>query len=174
MPWYNGNFPPSYKNQPVPLRKKAVEIANELLEHGTEEGIAIATGLKRARLFFKKQYSMPANKKYIDAYHDYDDFMIKKRQYARAVHMFHDQTADYNEIIDDLPVREMEARQKEFLQHERDFHEVMDSFERALHAYQQTVLKLKSLKEPVEISVGKKRYQLHIQKGEMHVKELPA
>ena len=55
MPWYNGDFPPSYKNQPVKLRKKAVEIANALLEEGVDEGIAIATGLKRAREFFKKR-----------------------------------------------------------------------------------------------------------------------
>jgi uncharacterized protein YdaT len=54
MPWYNGNFPPSYKNQPVMLRKKAVEIANSLLTEGMDEGIAIATALKRARLHFKR------------------------------------------------------------------------------------------------------------------------
>ena len=52
MPWYNGDFPPSYKNQPTDLRNKAVEIANELLLHGSTEGIAIATGLKRARQYF--------------------------------------------------------------------------------------------------------------------------
>jgi uncharacterized protein YdaT len=52
MPWYNGNFPPSYKNQPEKLRKKATEIANELILHGASEGVAIATGLKRAREFF--------------------------------------------------------------------------------------------------------------------------
>jgi uncharacterized protein YdaT len=52
MPWYNGNYPPSYKNQPVALRNKATEIANELLLHGADEGIAIATGLKRARAYF--------------------------------------------------------------------------------------------------------------------------
>lgn len=54
MPWYHGDYPPSYKNQPVKIRDKAVEIANALLEDGVEEGIAIATGLKRAREFFKK------------------------------------------------------------------------------------------------------------------------
>jgi uncharacterized protein YdaT len=53
MPWYNGDYPPSYKNQPVKLRDKAVEIANALLKDGVEEGIAIATGLKRARDFFR-------------------------------------------------------------------------------------------------------------------------
>lgn len=55
MPWYHGDFPPSYKNQPRPIREKAVEIANALLEDGAEEGIAIATGLKQARLFFKER-----------------------------------------------------------------------------------------------------------------------
>ena len=55
MPWYNGDYPPSYKNQPIKLRNKAVEIANELLLHGAEEGIAIATGLKKAREFFAKK-----------------------------------------------------------------------------------------------------------------------
>ena len=53
MPWYHGDYPPSYKNQPVELREKAVEIANALLEEGVEEGVAIATGLKRAREFFR-------------------------------------------------------------------------------------------------------------------------
>jgi uncharacterized protein YdaT len=55
MPWYNGDYPPSYKNQPLQLRQKAVEIANELLLNGAEEGIAIATGLKQARLHFAKE-----------------------------------------------------------------------------------------------------------------------
>ena len=55
MPWYNGDYPPSYKNQPVKLREKAVEIANALLKEGVEEGIAIATGLKRARELFRNE-----------------------------------------------------------------------------------------------------------------------
>ena len=52
MPWYNGDYPPSYKNQPVAIRDKATEIANELLLNGAPEGIAIATGLKKARELF--------------------------------------------------------------------------------------------------------------------------
>ncbi len=52
MPWHNGDFPPSYKNQPRKLREKATEIANALLDEGTGEGIAIATGLKKAKEFF--------------------------------------------------------------------------------------------------------------------------
>lgn len=53
MPWYNGDYPPSYKNQPEKIRDKAVEIANALLGEGFEEGAAIATGLKRARELFE-------------------------------------------------------------------------------------------------------------------------
>jgi uncharacterized protein YdaT len=63
MPWYNGDYPPSYKNQPELLREKAVEIANALLLDGTEEGIAIATGLKRAREYFKGNHTKGKNDK---------------------------------------------------------------------------------------------------------------
>lgn len=55
MPWYNGDYPPSYKNQPKKMRDKAVEIANALLADGVAEGVAIATGLKNAREFFKQK-----------------------------------------------------------------------------------------------------------------------
>ncbi|QEM04976.1 hypothetical protein DIU31_016180 [Mucilaginibacter rubeus] len=53
MPWYNGDYPPSYKNQPKYLRDKAVEIANEVLKTSGNEGEAIATGLKQARIHFE-------------------------------------------------------------------------------------------------------------------------
>ncbi|MXV14539.1 hypothetical protein [Hufsiella ginkgonis] len=49
MPWYQGDYPPSYKNLRPELRDRAVEIANAILEESHDEGIAIATGLKRAR-----------------------------------------------------------------------------------------------------------------------------
>ena len=55
MPWYNGDYPPSYKNQPKKLREKAVGIANEVLKSTGNEGEAIATGLKRAREYFAKE-----------------------------------------------------------------------------------------------------------------------
>lgn len=64
MPWYHGDYPPSYKNQPVQLREKAVEIANKLLESGAEEGVAIATGLKQARAYFKKAAAITTIKKH--------------------------------------------------------------------------------------------------------------
>ena len=55
MPWPKGEYPPSYKNLPVKLRNKAVEIANAILEESGDEGLAIATGLKRARDAQKKK-----------------------------------------------------------------------------------------------------------------------
>ncbi|MCF6406002.1 hypothetical protein L3C95_24085 [Chitinophaga filiformis] len=63
MPWYNGDYPPSYKNQPVKVRNKAVEIANALLAEGMPEGVAIAAGLKRAREAFtpKSRNQAPKN-----------------------------------------------------------------------------------------------------------------
>ncbi len=54
MPWYHGDYPPSYKNQPKYLCDKAVEIANEVLKSTGNEGEAIATGLKRARQHFEE------------------------------------------------------------------------------------------------------------------------
>lgn len=55
MPWYNGDYPPSYKNLPVRIRNKAVEIANAILEESGDEGLAIATGVKRAKEWAKHQ-----------------------------------------------------------------------------------------------------------------------
>ncbi len=90
MPWYTGDFPPSYKNQPIKLRKKAVEIANELLGNGIPEGVAIATGLKRARLSLshpKKAkggdtnvHTSKSNERlFKEIYDEYQDFQFKKR-----------------------------------------------------------------------------------------------
>jgi len=67
MPWYIGDYPPSYKNQPKYLRDKATEIANEILKESGDEGIAIATGLKNARKYFEdhpdeKKESAPNSK----------------------------------------------------------------------------------------------------------------
>jgi uncharacterized protein YdaT len=62
MPWYDGGYPPSYKNLPLGLRVKAVEIANEILSNGASEGIAIATGLKRPREYFERKKRRKTNK----------------------------------------------------------------------------------------------------------------
>jgi uncharacterized protein YdaT len=62
MPWEKGDYPPSYKNQPVKIRDKAVEIANNLLHEGASEGTAIATGLKKARELFDKKTKKKQNR----------------------------------------------------------------------------------------------------------------
>ncbi|WJH35866.1 hypothetical protein N6H14_08070 [Paenibacillus sp. CC-CFT747] len=48
MPWRDGDYPPSMKNLDPRVRRKAVEIANALLEEGYEEGRAIAIGTAKA------------------------------------------------------------------------------------------------------------------------------
>lgn len=48
MPWSKGDYPPSMKNLEPRVRNKAVEIANALLEEGSEEGRAIAIATAKA------------------------------------------------------------------------------------------------------------------------------
>jgi uncharacterized protein YdaT len=48
MPWDETHYPVSMKNLPEDVRRKAIEIANALLEEGSDEGRAIATGTSRA------------------------------------------------------------------------------------------------------------------------------
>lgn len=49
MPWSKNDYPPSMKNLEPRVRKKAVEIANALLEEGSEEGRAIAIATAKAQ-----------------------------------------------------------------------------------------------------------------------------
>jgi len=64
MRWYNGDYPPSYKNQPKYLRDKAVEIANEVLKTTGNEGEAITTGIRHARKHFEEHPDeVPQDKK---------------------------------------------------------------------------------------------------------------
>lgn len=49
MPWTKSDYPDSMKNLPVKVRNKAIEIANALHEEKMDEGIAIATGISRAK-----------------------------------------------------------------------------------------------------------------------------
>ena len=49
MPWSAQRYPVSMKNLPAPVRGKAIEIANALLESGHPEGQAIRIAIARAR-----------------------------------------------------------------------------------------------------------------------------
>jgi uncharacterized protein YdaT len=54
MPWTNNNYPVSMKNLPRKTREKAIEISNAIMENPhTDEGIAIATGIKNAKKWAK-------------------------------------------------------------------------------------------------------------------------
>jgi uncharacterized protein YdaT len=55
MPWTKNDYPPSMKNLMAPVRNKAVEIANALLEDGYEEGRAIAIGTSKAEEWAEKR-----------------------------------------------------------------------------------------------------------------------
>lgn len=48
MPWTRTDYPPSLKNLMAPVRNKAIEIANALLEEGHDEGRAIAIATAKA------------------------------------------------------------------------------------------------------------------------------
>jgi len=50
MPWTKTDYPDSMKNLPKPVRDKAIDIANALLDDtGMPEGIIIATAISRAK-----------------------------------------------------------------------------------------------------------------------------
>ena len=55
MPWNSDYFPASMKHLPPPVREKAVEIANALLEEGMDEGKAIRIAIAKAKEWAERQ-----------------------------------------------------------------------------------------------------------------------
>lgn len=49
MPWNKADYPDSLKNFTAPVRNKAIDIANALLEEGYEEGRAISIATAQAK-----------------------------------------------------------------------------------------------------------------------------
>ncbi|KTD87997.1 MULTISPECIES: hypothetical protein [Paenibacillus] len=49
MPWNKDDYPDSLKNFTAPVRNKAIDIANALLEDGYEEGRAISIATAQAK-----------------------------------------------------------------------------------------------------------------------------
>lgn len=50
MPWNKNDYPDSMKNLSAPVRKKAIDIGNTLVEdENMEEGVAIATAISQAK-----------------------------------------------------------------------------------------------------------------------------
>jgi uncharacterized protein YdaT len=57
MPWNESHFPRSMANLPPPVRAKAIEIANALLEQGYEEGKAIRIAIAQAKRWAERVVS---------------------------------------------------------------------------------------------------------------------
>lgn len=62
MPWNAAYYPASMKNLPPPVRDKAIEIANALLEAGRPEGQAIRIGIARAKQWAARVTPAPAGR----------------------------------------------------------------------------------------------------------------
>ncbi|PLK45311.1 MULTISPECIES: hypothetical protein [unclassified Emticicia] len=55
MPWTKSDYPQSLKNFQAPVRNKAIEIANALIEDGRDEGSAIAIATSKAEEWAKNR-----------------------------------------------------------------------------------------------------------------------
>lgn len=49
MPWTSARYPPAMMHLPEPVREKAIEIANALLEEGYDEGRCIRIAIAQAK-----------------------------------------------------------------------------------------------------------------------------
>lgn len=49
MPWTCNRYPPAMRGLPLPIRWKAIEIANAVLAEEGDEGKAIRIGIAKAR-----------------------------------------------------------------------------------------------------------------------------
>ncbi|PYZ92025.1 hypothetical protein CR194_17670 [Salipaludibacillus keqinensis] len=53
MPWDTHDYPDSLKNLATPVRKKAIDIANAMLDEGYKEGQAIPIATKQAKEWYE-------------------------------------------------------------------------------------------------------------------------
>ena len=59
MPWTLDRCPPSMTHLPLPVRQKAIEIANALLESGHPEGQSIRIGIAKAKEWAERHRAIP-------------------------------------------------------------------------------------------------------------------
>lgn len=62
MPWTEKDYPVSLKNLTAEVRRKAIEIANALLEEGNEEGRAIAIATAKAEAWAENRHKQVKKK----------------------------------------------------------------------------------------------------------------
>ena len=55
MPWRDDYYPPAMERLHPVVRRKAIEIANALLDEGNEEGFAIRVGIARAKQWAERR-----------------------------------------------------------------------------------------------------------------------
>lgn len=82
MPWSKKDYPDSMKNLPDPVRNKAIEIANALLDDGYEEGRSIAIAIDRAR---SAEGKSDAERPRYEAKHENDRWVLQKENGKRAI-----------------------------------------------------------------------------------------
>ncbi|COD19916.1 Uncharacterized protein conserved in bacteria [Streptococcus pneumoniae] len=68
MPWSMKDYPQSLKNLEEPVKKKAIEIANAMVDEGYEEGRAIPIATSQA-----KEWKKNTSKEEIDQLMKHDD-----------------------------------------------------------------------------------------------------
>jgi len=67
MPWsYPDNPPDSVKHFKPSIQKKTIAIANAILRNGGDEGVAIATGIKKAKELHIKSFKKTASLNWAD------------------------------------------------------------------------------------------------------------
>lgn len=77
MPWTKNDYPDSMKNMKKPVREKAIEIANELVENeNMEEGTAIATAQSRAKDWAENRNIDTQNRNTDPQNHGKDQYVI--------------------------------------------------------------------------------------------------
>jgi uncharacterized protein YdaT len=59
MPWNETDYPPAMEHLPPRVRRKAIEIANALLDDGREEGFAIRVAIARAKEWARRRDLWP-------------------------------------------------------------------------------------------------------------------
>lgn len=63
MPWNAFFYPPAMRHLSEPVRCKAIEIANALLEEGVDEGMAIRIAIARAKQWARRRGVETANRR---------------------------------------------------------------------------------------------------------------
>ncbi|GEN53566.1 DUF2188 domain-containing protein [Halobacillus faecis] len=79
MPWDTDDFPSSLKNLETPIRKKAIDIANAMIDEGYKEGQAIPIATEQAKEWYEN-----ADEKEINRVKQMSDKNLKSRDQERG------------------------------------------------------------------------------------------